>query len=645
MSHKIMWSPSKEQQESSTMMGFMKFVEEKTAKSFQGNPEAFHDFSVKESDLFWKLLIDYLPLQIEGHMEPACTDHHFDHYGWFPDLKLNFAANLLGVGADEDLALVGLHETLPTRELTFKELKEQVGRLMEVLRSTVGPGDVVGAYMPNILETVIAMLATSGLGATFTSTSPDFGVAGVTDRFGQSRPKVLFSVSSYTYNGKLIDMRDKLKEVMESLPDIETLVVVNFTGHDLDLSEIPRAKKYEDYVKDSVLAAPSFEEFPFNNPLYIMYSSGTTGVPKCIVHSAGGTLLAHAKELFLHTDLKPKDRILYFTTCGWMMWNWLVSSLLTGATTYLYEGSPGYPSLTDFVGKMDQLSLTHFGTSPKFLKSLEESGYDQNFKLASLRVLLSTGSPLLPEQFDFIYDKLKADLQVASICGGTDIIGCFMLGHPLKPVRRGEIQALGLGLDVAALSESGQRLFETEGELACMASFPNRPLYFLGDESGEKMRDAYFNKYENVWHHGDFVTLTKEGGVIVYGRSDATLNPGGVRIGTSEIYRQTEGLSFIEDSLCVGRENQGDVDVILFVLCKPDEELTPERIAEIKSLIRKNTTPRHVPREVIAVSGIPYTRSGKKMELAVTRLINGRELSNIQAVANPECLDQYRSLF
>lgn len=645
MGQEVMWSPSKERMSASTMMGFMKYVEENSEQKFAGDPEAFHHFSVSKSELFWKLLIDYLPLQVEGHTEPACRDHHFKHYAWFPDIKLNFAANLLGVGVDDDLALVGVHESLPPREFTFRELKKEVGRLMEALKSRLAPGSVLGAYMPNIPETVIAMLATSGLGATFTSTSPDFGVAGVTDRFGQSKPKVLISVSSYTYNGKTIDMRPKLKEVMQSLPEIETLIVVNFTGDDFDLNEIPRAVKYEDFVSDFELLSPSFEEFPFQNPLYIMYSSGTTGVPKCIVHSAGGTLLAHAKELFLHCDLKAQDRILYFTTCGWMMWNWLVSSLMTGATTYLYEGSPGYPSLSDFVGRIDSLGLTHFGTSPKFLKSLEEAGYNHDYKLSSLKTLLSTGSPLLPEQFDFIYQKFKSDLQVASICGGTDIIGCFMLGHPLKPVRRGEIQALGLGLDVAALSESGERLIGREGELACMASFPNRPLYFLGDESGEKIHDAYFGKYENVWHHGDFVTLTETGGVIVYGRSDATLNPGGVRIGTSEIYRQTESLNFIEDSLCVGRENEGDVDVVLFVLLKSGEELSDERVAEIKGLIKKNTTPRHVPRHVMAVTGIPYTRSGKKMELAVTRLINGRELTNIQAVANPECLDQYRTFF
>ncbi len=645
MSKKIMWSPSPERMSASTMMGFMKFVEEKTGKKFDADPEVFHKFSITESELFWKLLIDYLPLQIEGHTEPACSDHHFNHYGWFPDLKLNFAANLLGVGADSDIALVSVHESLPTRELTFKELKGEVGRLMEVLRPKLGPGSVLGAYMPNISESVIAMLATAGLGATFTSTSPDFGVSGVTDRFGQSKPKVLFSVSSYTYNGKLIDMRPKLKEVMDKLPEIETLVVVNFTGDDFDLSDIRAAVKYEDYVRDFELVSPTFEEFPFNNPLYIMYSSGTTGIPKCIVHSAGGTLLAHAKELFLHSDLKPKDRILYFTTCGWMMWNWLVSSLVTGATTYLYEGSPGYPSLEGFVGRIDEHAITHFGTSPKFLKSLEESGYENTFELASLKVLLSTGSPLLPEQFDFIYEKFKSDLQVASICGGTDIIGCFMLGHPLRPVVRGEIQALGLGLDVAALSDTGERLINLEGELACMASFPNRPLYFLGDDSGEKIKDAYFSKYKNTWHHGDFVTITDHGGVIVYGRSDATLNPGGVRIGTSEIYRQTESLSFIEDSLCVGKDHEGDVDVVLFVLLKTGEELSDERVLEIKRLIKNNTTPRHVPKHVLAVTGIPYTRSGKKMELAVTRLINGRELTNIEAVANPECLDQYKSFF
>ena len=640
--NEVMWRPSPERMKSSTMNSFMQFVEQQTSLSFNMDPVAFHQFSVSQSELFWKLLIDYLPFQIVGHTEPACLDHKFDQYGWFPGLSLNFAKNLLANGEDDAIALVSLHESLPKRELTFKGLRDQVGRLMEVFSHTLKAGDVVGAYMPNIQETVVAMLATSGLGAQFTSTSRDFGAPGVIDRFGQSNPRILFSVSSYMYNGKLIDMRAKLKEVMNKLPGIEQVVIVNFTGDDFDLSEIPRSITFDEYIKKSELTPPSFEDFPFDSALYIMYSSGTTGKPKCIVHSAGGTLLAHAKELCLHSDLKAQDRILYFTTCGWMMWNWLVSSLFTGTTTYLYEGSPGYPDLTSFMSKIDQEQITHFGTSPKFLKALEESGYHMDHPLVHLKTLLSTGSPLLPEQFDFIYQDLKADLQVASICGGTDIVGCFMLGHPLRPVYRSEIQSLGLGLDVAAFSEQGERLFEKEGELVCTASFPNRPLGLLGDDDGSRMKTAYFDHFPDVWHHGDFVTLTKEGGVIVYGRSDATLNPGGVRIGTSEIYRQTESLSYIEDSLCVGREKEGDVDVMLYVLMKGTEKLTPERILEIKSLIKKNTTPRHVPKEVLAVSGIPYTRSGKKMELAVSRLINGRELTNIEAVANPECLDQYR---
>lgn len=640
----MMWRPDAQRICESSMFAFMDFVETQTGQNFNNDVVKFHRFSVEQAEKFWKLLIEFLPFHVEGNLNPVCEDWGFESYGWFPGLKLNYAKNLLEGGLDEDMAIVAIHESLERREISFRDLRLQVGQLMQALSPFQSENTVIGAYMPNIPETVLAMLGASGLGMTFTSTSPDFGVEGVSDRFGQSKPKLVFCVSSYLYNGKLIDMRPKLRELAARLPEVQRFVIVNFTGDDFDISDIPRSITFEDFIAVHEECEPSFELFPFSHPLYIMYSSGTTGRPKCIVHGAGGTLLNLAKELILHLDVKQDDKVLYFTTCGWMMWNWLASTLFTGATTYLYEGAPGHPTLSDFVGHIDRERITHFGTSPKFLKALEESGYNQKYDLDNLRTLLSTGSPLLPEQYDFIYQKLKNDLQVASISGGTDIIGCFMLGHPMRPVYKGEIQSLGLGLDVAAFNDQGEGVYDQEGELVCRKSFPNRPLHFLEDTGAQKMKEAYFNQFKGVWHHGDFVSITSEGGVIVYGRSDATLNPGGVRIGTSEIYRQTESLPYIEDSLCVGADRDGDVDVILYVLLKQDEMLTQERVAEIKGLIKKNTTPRHVPSEVYAVKGIPYTRSGKKMELAVARLINGKPLTNIEAVANPECLGEYQVL-
>lgn len=387
----------------------------------------------------------------------------------------------------------------------------------------------------------------------------------------------------------------------------------------------------------------TFTDLPFSHPLYIMYSSGTTGKPKCIVHSQGGTLLQHIKELGLHSDLKREKTMMFFTTCGWMMWNWFVSSLYFGSKIILYEGSPAYPSPKDYFEIINREGIHIFGTSPKFLKALEDVGtvFPENH-FPTLETILSTGSPLLPEQYDFVYNKIKSDVLLASISGGTDILGCFMLGNPMMPVYRGEIQCLGLGMDVLAFDDMGKPVTESEGELVCVSSFPSRPLYFLNDQDGTKIKEAYFNRYQNVWYHGDYIKITERGSVIVFGRSDATLNPGGVRIGTAEIYRQTESLNFIQDSICVGKNVSGDVEVVLFVKLKAEEALTPERIKEIKQLIKTNTTPRHVPREIHAVSDIPYTRSGKKVELAVSKIINGKAINNLEAIANPECLEEFK---
>ncbi len=633
----ILWEPSQERIKGTTLFDFQKGC------GFENYGE-LHKWSVEKPSEFWSKLFSYFDINFEGSLEPACTDLQFKEYGWFPNVKLNFAENLLKKGKDNSTALNSVHESGNNRKLTYQELRLSTSKLSHALKKYMTKGDVLAAYMPNIPETIISMLATTSFGGVFTSTSSDFGIEGVVDRFGQSKPKVMVAAAGYEYNGKYFDLLPKIKELEEKLPFIEKIVIVDFVGREVNLDGLEKAVHWDELLNDRSDATElKFEKVSFDHPLYIMYSSGTTGKPKCIVHSVGGTLLQHIKELGLHTDLQEKKKIFYFTTCGWMMWNWLVSSLYFGSEVTLYEGSPGYPSLKEFTGIIEREKLNIFGTSPKFLRALEDSGYDNDFKFETLDTLMSTGAPLLPEQFDFVYKKFKKDVQIASICGGTDIIGCFMLGVPTLPVRRGEIQNLGLGMDVSCFNDSGEDLRNLEGELVCKKSFPSRPIKFLNDEGNKKLNEAYFNRFENIWHHGDFITITKDGGVLVYGRSDATLNPGGVRIGTSEIYRQTEVLPYLSDSLCVGRQRDGDVEVVLFVKLTEGEELTEERIIEIKKQIKNNTTPRHVPKEVFSIRDIPYTRSGKKMELLVTRLLNNKPPTNIEAVANPECLEEYSS--
>ncbi len=636
------WKPSESRVARSEMTRFQSYFSDQLNTPIP-DYATLHRLSVEHSEAFWTALMDYYSVTGSGQRQPVCNDHGFKSYGWFPNYQLNFAENLLTKGQDDDCAIHFIHESGRQSKTSYAELKKSVASLQGSLKSYISEDDVLACYMPNIPETVISMLAVSGLGGQFTSTSCDFGVEGVVDRFGQSNPKVLISVTSYQYNGKTHSLLPKLQEVAKRLPDIQKIVLVDFLGNGDDLSSLDsdRFVMWQDFISSET--NPVYVPRDFSAPLYIMYSSGTTGKPKCIVHSVGGTLLQHIKELGLHSDLTADKSILYFTTCGWMMWNWLVSSLAFGARLCLYEGSPGFPSMADFYEIIDREDINIFGTSPKFLKALEDSGYECKLPMPQLESMLSTGAPLLPEQYQYIYDKLKADICVSSIAGGTDIIGCFMLGNPNLPVYPGEIQCLGLGMDVAALDDDGAALIDQEGELVCRKSFPSRPIYFLNDENGERINEAYFDQFPGIWTHGDFVKITEHGTVIVYGRSDATLNPGGVRIGTAEIYRQTEGLAWIEDSLCVGRPKDGDVEVVLFVKLMADEHLSEERVAEIKQRIKAKTTPRHVPTNVWEVSDIPYTRSGKKMELAISRVLAKRPLKNIEAVANPDCLKQYEA--
>ena len=639
----ILWTPSPSRIEQSMMYDFMKDL---PAKNYQD----LHAWSVNNPAEFWSKVLNYFDVIREGSDTPAFKDLGFDDYSWFGQVRLNFAENLLRHAETDHadkVALNALHEINENRRISYRSLKKTTQQLAAFLKDmNFKEGDVLGAWMPNIPETIISMLACTSFGGVFTSTSCDFGIEGVVDRFGQSKPRVLVAATSYSYNGKRIDLTDKIKEIAARLDSVEKIILVDIFNEGNDESDIEKTVSWTSIANKEVNAPLEFKRVAFAAPLYIMYSSGTTGKPKCIVHSVGGTLLQHLKELGLHSDLSANKNIMFFTTCGWMMWNWLVSSLALGSEVTLYEGSPGYPTLEDFVDLVAKQKVHIFGTSPKFLKALEDRKISAKSEFSTLETVLSTGAPLMPEQFDFVYKFFKPDLHLASISGGTDIIGCFMLGNPLMPVRRGEIQAAGLGMNIVSYSADEKVLGPNqEGELVCLTSFPSRPIGFLEDADNSKIKEAYFNQFKGVWHHGDFIHVTETGGVVVHGRSDATLNPGGVRIGTAEIYRQTESLDWLEDSLCVGRQDNGDVEVVLFVKPKVDEELTNSRVDQIKALIKKETTPRHVPAHIFQVTDIPYTRSGKKMELAITRILADKPLTNIEAIANPECLDQYKNFF
>ncbi|MCB9093949.1 MAG: acetoacetate--CoA ligase [Halobacteriovoraceae bacterium] len=644
MERKVLWKPSDEAVKNSQMAHFMKHIENRYSQEFSHYND-LHQWSVENTEDFWNEIFLYFNLNHEGENKPVALEQSFLKYPWFPNVKLNFAENLLAKGKESDCALNFFHESGLEKKINYGQLKSEVARVTNYLESTgFREGDVLACYMPNIPETVMSMLSCTSLGGCFTSTSCDFGLQGVIDRFSQSKPKILVMATGYQYNGKYFDLSSRVKELKANIPSIEKIILVDFLGQfDKNSFQESDCEFWDEIGRKGSRDGLTFKRVSFASPLYIMYSSGTTGKPKCIVHSVGGTLLQHLKELALHCDLKQNEKIFYFTTCGWMMWNWLVSSLAIGAEVFLYEGSPGYPSLDEFVKKIDEKKIALWGTSPKFIRALEVNDWKRSGDFKYLRCLLSTGAPLLPEQFDYIYESIKTDLQVASICGGTDIISCFMLGNPLRQVYRGEIQCLGLGMDVACFDGQGKPVYEVEGELVCRKPFISQPIYFLDDSDCTKIKKAYFNRFAGVWHHGDFVTLTKDKTVIVFGRSDATLNPGGVRIGTGEIYRQTEKISYIDDTLCVGVQNsEGDVDIVLFVKMRDDnEKLDENKIKEIKTFIRSETTPRHVPKNIYQVTGIPYTRSGKKMELAITRMMNGKPLDNKEAMANPECLKEY----
>ncbi len=653
-----LWSPTPDAVENAEITRFRRYIE---ARFGVGLPtyDALHYWSITHLAAFWDAVWDYCGIEASRGPDTVLAHENmpsspadtapFDGDGqWFPGARLNFAQNLLRFD-DDVVALQFVHESGETQQTTYAELHEQVARLAAWLREQgVVRGDRVAGFLPNRPEAVVAMLATVSIGAIWSSCSPDFGFKGVMDRFGQIQPKVLIACDGYTYGGKRFDSTGRIAEVADAIESIEHVVFVEVLG-DVDRSGVRAQCAWSD-AKATNGTVLDFEQVPFGHPLYIMYSSGTTGVPKCIVHGHGGTLVQHAKEHVLQADLKRGDSLFYFTTCGWMMWNWLVSGLYTGATLVLFDGSPGHPDLHVLWEMAAEHGVTHFGTSPKFLGICRDKGLVPNTEhdLSRLRVVFSTGSPLSAELFEWVYTHVRTDgqpLQLASICGGTDIISCFMGGAPDCPVYAGQIQKKGLGMAVEAWDSEQNPVEGAKGELVCVKPFVSMPVSFWNDD-GQRYFDAYFAHYPGVWRHGDFIEITPQQGLVVYGRSDATLNPGGVRIGTAEIYRQVEALPEVADSLVIGQQWNDDTRIVLFVVLAPDDDGAPRTLDDalvkrIRTHIRKNTTPRHVPARVLQVSDVPRTISGKKVELAVTRLVHGDPVANRDAMANPEALDDY----
>jgi acetoacetyl-CoA synthetase len=637
------WTPSEQRVAASNLSRFAELARARFGAP-EGDYPALWRWSVDERESFWSALAEFAAvIRTPGQAPVLQHPERMPGAKWFADTQLNFAENLLA-RRDEHVALVFCNERGTRRELTYAQLHAEVGRVAAGLRELgISRGDRVAGFVPNLPEAVIAMLATTSLGAVWTSCSPDFGINGVLDRFGQIAPRVLFTADGYFYSGKTIDSLEPIRGVLERLPSVERVVVIPYVAADPDLSRLPNAVSFADFGTRG--APPEFTRVEFDAPLYVMYSSGTTGVPKCIVHGVGGTLLQHRKEHLLHTDLKPDDRLFFFTTCGWMMWNWLVSGLACGCTLVLYEGSPFAPDRDVLWRMAERERVTHFGTSPKYLAALEKDGGapGESFDLSALRSILSTGSPLAPEQFDFVYSKIAADVQLASISGGTDIISCFCLGNPWLPVHRGEIQCRGLGMKTEIFDDDGRPVQGQQGELVCSAPFPSMPVGFWNDPDASKYRAAYFERFPGVWCHGDYALLTEHEGILILGRSDAVLNPGGVRIGTAEIYRQVEKLDEILESCAIGQDWAHDVRVVLFVRLRPGVTLDAALERRIRDTIRASTTPRHVPTRIVSVPDIPRTISGKIVELAVRNVVHGRPVRNTDALANPEALEHFRN--
>ena len=625
------------------MYRFMEEVNKKYGKNF-GEYGALYEWSVENIPDFWASVWDFVGINASKPYDEVVDDAGtMPGAKWFSGAELNFAENLLRF-RDDQIALIFKGEDHEPRKLTYAELYQEVARVARSLKEAgVKTGDRVAGFMPNMPESIIGMLAATSMGATWSSCSPDFGIKGVLDRFGQIKPKVLFTANGYWFKGKSLDSLGRISDILKDLPSIEKVVVVPYTEQSPDIGHVPNAVHYDDFKSAEENLEIEFEQLPFDHPLYIMYSSGTTGLPKCMVQGAGGILINQLKELVLHTDLRRDDTIYYATTCGWMMWNWLTSSLAVGASVVLYDGNPFHPDPEALWRLAQDEKITIFGTSAGYVTALQNAGVHpgKKYDLTPLRAILSTGSPLSMENFEYVYKEIKADVQLASISGGTDINGCFACGSPMLPVYSGELQCRALGMKVEAFDENGKAAINQQGELVCTAPSPSMPIYFWDDPDGEKYRAAYFEMYPNVWRHGDFIEVNERGGVVIFGRSDATLNPGGVRIGTAEIYRQVEQLEEIEDSLVVGQDWKKDVRVVLFVKLAEGFDLTDELKDKIRQTIRTNASPRHVPKKILAVPGVPYTLNMKKVELAVKKIIQGQEVKNRDALSNPEVLEHY----
>jgi len=640
-----LWRPNPQDLQKSPWMEFSKIAGEMAGQSL-ADPLALQQWSITNREDFWSSLWDYCG--VRGSKGDRIIENGDAMPGarFFPDAKLNFAENLLTRSGAEPAILFRAEDKL-RRSMSWDELSALVSRLQQAFRAHgVGPGDRVAAMMPNMPETIAFMLAAASIGAIWSSCSPDFGKTGVLDRFGQIEPKLFISCDGYWYNGKRQDVTAKLVEISASLKPNATVIVPLLDDGESVAAAVPGAVTLAAFVADHPVAPVVYEKLPFSHPLYILFSSGTTGVPKCIVHSAGGTLLQHLKEQRLHCGLEPGERLFYFTTCGWMMWNWLASGLAVGATLCLYDGSPFYPDGNVIFDYAAEEKFAVLGTSAKFIDAVRKAGIEplKTHDLSSLRLLTSTGSPLSPEGFTFVYEGIKPDVHLASISGGTDIVSCFVLGIPALPVWRGEIQGPGLGMAVDVWDEDGQPVIGVKGELVCTKPFPAMPIGFWNDPDDQKYRAAYFSRFDNIWTHGDFAEWTTHHGIIIHGRSDATLNPGGVRIGTAEIYNQVEQLDEVAEAICIGQDWDDDVRVVLFVRLADGVELDDGLKAKIRSKIRTGASPRHVPAKIISVSDIPRTKSGKIVELAVRDIVHGRQVKNHEALANPEALDLFANL-
>ncbi|MEX1667167.1 acetoacetate--CoA ligase [Zhongshania arctica] len=643
---KLLWTPSVDRVTSANITAFQTVLEKSYEQTFNSYTE-LHQWSVAEPAKFWRQVWDFCDIRSSVPSgEVLAVGEKFADAKWFAGARLNFAENLLR-RRDDKIAIVSLLENGERRTLSYAELYQQVEYLAAALHAHgVRQGDRVAAIMPNIPEAVVAMLATSSIGAIWSSCSPDFGLQGVLDRFSQIKPKVLFCADGYYYNGKTINSLPVLQAISAQIPELKKVVVVPLISATPDVSGISHCQPYPDFLRSAPPRELEFTQLPFDHPLYIMFSSGTTGVPKCIVHCAGGTLLQHLKEHRFHADIKPEDVLFYYTTCGWMMWNWLVSGLASECTVVLYDGSPLAGNNTLLLDAIDREEISIFGVSARYIAALQKFGITprSSHHLASLKAILSTGSPLSDESFRYVYRDIKTDVCLSSISGGTDIISCFVLGNPVLPVYSGEIQCLGLGMAVEIWDEERDAVYMQKGELVCTSPFPCCPIGFWNDEDGGKFYKAYFAQFPGVWAHSDYAEISEHGGVIIHGRSDAVLNPGGVRIGTAEIYRQLEKIDAVVDSVVVGQSWKDDVRVILFVILRPGIDINESLIKEIKTTIRHNATPRHVPAMIIQVKDIPRTVSGKTVELAVRELIHGRAVKNADALANPAALGYFRNI-